>query len=89
MALGAQRGDVLRLILGQAMRLLAIGIVAGFVGVFWLGHLLQSLLFGIGARDMTTIGLVTAVLAFVALLACWIPARRASRVDPVIALRSE
>jgi putative ABC transport system permease protein len=88
LALGAQRGDVLRLILGQGMRLLAVGIVCGFVGVFGLGHLLQSLLFGIGAHDVTTIIGVSAVLALVALLACWIPARRATRVDPVIALRA-
>jgi putative ABC transport system permease protein len=89
MALGAQRADVLRLIIGGAMRLLGIGIIVGFAGVFGLGHLLQSLLFGIGANDTATIVGVSAVLSLVALLACWIPARRASRVDPVIALRSE
>ena len=89
MALGAQRTDVLRLIIGQGLRLLGIGIVCGLVGVFGLGHLLQSLLFGIGANDMATMASVTAVLSFVALLACWIPATRAARVDPVIALRSE
>ena len=89
MALGAQRGDVLRLILGQGLQLLGIGIVVGFVGVFGLGHLLQSLLFGIGAHDTTTIIGVAAVLSAVTVLACWIPARRAARVDPVIALRSE
>jgi len=89
MALGAQRGDVLRLILRQGMQLLGIGIVVGFIGVFGLGHLLQSLLFGIGAHDTTTIIGVAAVLSAVALLACWIPARRAARVDPIIALRSE
>jgi predicted permease len=89
MALGAQRADVLRLIVGQGMRLLGIGIICGFAGVFGLGHLLQSLLFGIDPHDMTTIAGVTAILAIVALLACWIPARRAARVDPVIALRSE
>ena len=89
MALGAQRGDVLRLIIGQGIRLLILGVLCGFVGVFALGHLLQSLLFGIGAYDLTTIVAVTGILSFVALLACWIPATRASRVDPVIALRSE
>ena len=89
MALGAQRGDVFRLIIGQGMQLLGIGIVCGFAGVFGLGHLLQSLLFGIGAHDMITIATVTGVLSVVALLACWIPAQRAARVDPVIALRSE
>jgi len=89
LALGAQKGDVLRLIIGQGMRLLGIGIVCGFLGVLALGHLLQSLLFGIGAHDMTTMTGVAAILALVALLACWIPAMRAAKVDPVIALRSE
>jgi predicted permease len=89
LALGAQRGDVLRLIIGQGMRLLMIGLVCGFAGVFGLGHLLQSLLFGIEAHDAATIAGVSAILAVVALLACWIPARRAAGVDPVIALRSE
>jgi putative ABC transport system permease protein len=89
MALGAQRGDVLRLILGQGMRLLGIGIICGFLGVLGLGHLLQSLLFGIGAHDLTTMVGVAVILSLVALLACWVPARRAARVDPVIALRSE
>ncbi|MFL6514433.1 MAG: ABC transporter permease [Chthoniobacterales bacterium] len=89
MALGAQRTDVLRLIIGQGMRLLVIGIVCGFIGVYAIGHLLQSLLFGIGAHDVVTIVSVSAVLSVVALLACWIPAMRAAKVDPVIALRSE
>jgi putative ABC transport system permease protein len=89
MALGAQRGDVLRLILGQGLRLLATGIVVGFAGVFILGHLLQSLLFGIGGHDTATIVGVSAILSLVTLVACWIPATRAARVDPVIALRSE
>jgi ABC-type antimicrobial peptide transport system permease subunit len=71
------------------MRLLGIGIVCGFAGVLALGHLLQSLLFGIGAHDMTTMTGVAAILALVALLACWIPAMRAAKVDPVIALRAE
>ncbi|HEY4283760.1 MAG TPA: ABC transporter permease, partial [Chthoniobacterales bacterium] len=89
LALGAQRGDVLRLIIGQGMRLLGIGIVCGFAGVFAVSHLLQSLLFGIGAHDMITMTGVAIILSLVALLACWIPAMRAAKVDPVIALRSE
>ena len=89
LALGAQRGDVLRLIIGQGMRLLAIGLVCGFAGVFGLGHLLQSLLFGIGAHDLATMLGVSTILSLVAFFACWIPATRAARVDPVIALRNE
>jgi putative ABC transport system permease protein len=89
LALGAQRGDVLRLIIGQGMRLLAIGLVCGFAGVFGLGHLLQSLLFGIGAHDLATMFEVTTILSLVAFFACWIPATRAARVNPVIALRNE
>jgi ABC-type antimicrobial peptide transport system permease subunit len=89
MALGAQRGDVLRLILVQGMRLLLIGVSLGVAAVIGAGHLLQSLLFGIGAHDLTTLVGVTLILSLVTLIACWIPARRATRVNPVIALRSE
>jgi putative ABC transport system permease protein len=89
MALGAQRGDVLRLILVHGMRLLLIGVGLGVAAVIGAGHLLQSLLFGIGAHDLTTLVGVTLILSLVTLIACWIPARRATRVNPVIALRSE
>jgi putative ABC transport system permease protein len=89
LALGAQRSDVLRLILGEGMRLVAIGSVLGMIAVFIVSRLLTSLLFGIGATDVPTIISVTLVLAFSAFLACWWPARRASSVDPLIALRSE
>jgi predicted permease len=89
LALGAQRGHVLRLIVGQGMRLVALGVVFGFVGVFASGRLLQSLLFGVGATDLTVMLCVSLVLAGVALAACWLPAFRASQVNPVTALRSE
>lgn len=89
LALGAQRGDVLRLIVRQGMRLVVIGVALGFVGIFALTRLLQSLLFGVGATDLTTMLGVTAILGVVAFVACWLPAMRASQVDPVVALRSE
>ncbi|MBV9007900.1 MAG: ABC transporter permease [Verrucomicrobia bacterium] len=89
LALGAQRRDVLRLIFGEGMRLVAIGSVLGILAVFIVSRLLASMLFGIGATDLPTIISVTIVLALSAFLACWWPARRASSVDPVIALRSE
>jgi len=88
-ALGAQRGDVLRLIVSQGMRLVVIGVALGFVGIFALTRLLQSLLFGIGATDLTTMLGVTLILGLIAFVACWLPAMRASQVDPIIALRSE
>lgn len=89
LALGAQRGHVLRLIVGQGMRLVALGVVLGFVGVFASSRLLQSLLFGIGPTDLRVMLFVSVVLAGVAFVACWLPAFRASKVDPVTALRSE
>ena len=89
LALGAQRYDVFRLVVGQGMRFVGVGLLLGLIGVFASTRLLQSLLFGVGATDLLTILSVTILLAFVAFIACWWPARRASVVDPVIALRSE
>jgi predicted permease len=89
LALGAQRGDVLRMILSEGMRLVAFGVVTGIVAVLLMGRLLRSVLYGIGATDPPTIFGVAILLAAVALIACWWPARRASGVDPVIALRME
>jgi len=88
LALGAQRGQVLRLIVGQGMRLVVLGVAFGFVGMFASGRLLQNLLFGIGATDPMVMLFVSVVLASFAFVACWLPASRASKVDPVTALRS-
>ena len=88
-ALGASRSDLLRLILRSGMLMAGIGLAIGFGGAFGLTRLLANLLFGVGARDPVTIAAVAGILACVALLACYIPARRATRVDPMIALRYE
>jgi putative ABC transport system permease protein len=88
-ALGASRGDLLRLILRSGMLMAGIGLILGFAGAFGLTRLLANLLFGVGERDPMTIGTVAALLACVALLACYIPARRATKVDPMVALRYE
>ena len=89
LALGAQRNDVLRLIVGQGMRFVSAGVVLGLIGVVLSTRLLQSLLFGIGATDVRTMIIVSLVLSAVAFIACLLPARRASRVDPIQALRAE
>lgn len=88
-ALGAQSGDLLRLIVRQGMTLVAIGLVVGLVAAFALTRLMQSLLFEINANDPPTLVAVVGALAAVAAIACWIPARRATKVDPMIALRCE
>jgi ABC-type antimicrobial peptide transport system permease subunit len=89
MALGARRGDVLRLIVGQGARLAVLGVVIGIVASLAVTRLLSSLLFGVGAMDPITFAGVAALLAAVALLASYIPARRAVRLDPTVALRCE
>ena len=87
MAVGARSQDILRLILRQGMGLTAVGALLGLLGAFGLTRLLASLLFGIGTTDPLTFVSVPAVLVLVALSACWLPARRAARLDPLTALR--
>jgi len=89
MALGAQRAEVFRLVLGQGMILVSLGIGLGLIGAIAASHALTSLLYGVGALDVPALTIAIASLAFVSLLACWLPARRATLVDPVIALRAE
>jgi putative ABC transport system permease protein len=89
MALGAQAGDVLRLVLGQGMRLAALGIALGALGAFWLARLIVRLLYAVKPNDPLTFAGVALLLGIIALLACYIPARRATRVDPLAALRYE
>jgi putative ABC transport system permease protein len=88
-ALGARTAEVLRLVIVQGMRLVLVGGLIGLVGALVMSRVLQSLLFDISPTDPVTFALIPILLAGTALLACWLPARRAARVDPVVALRAE
>jgi len=89
LALGAQVSDVLKMILGQGMAVIGVGLLLGLGAAFVLMRLLRSLLFGVGENDPLTFAAITLVLLIVALIACYIPARRATKVDPLEALRYE
>jgi putative ABC transport system permease protein len=87
MALGATRGSVLGMVLGQGMRLTIVGLVSGLVASFGLTRLLQAQLFNVKPTDPATLSIVTAFIAVIAFIACYVPAQRATRVDPMVTLR--
>jgi putative ABC transport system permease protein len=89
MALGAQRADVVRLYIKQGMKLVLLGVALGTLGAFALTQVMKSLLFGVSATDAPTFAIITLLLMSVALLACYLPARGAAKVDPLIALRHQ
>jgi putative ABC transport system permease protein len=89
MALGATAGDVLRLVVGQGMLLAGVGLALGLLAAFGLTRIMASLLFGVSVTDPLTYFGLAFLLGAIAFLACYIPARRATRVNPVVALRAE
>ena len=87
MAVGAQAGDVFRMIIREGLTLTVIGLALGLVGAWWLGRAGSSLLVGVTATDPLTFMTVSLVLTAVALAACYVPARHAMRIEPIVALR--
>jgi putative ABC transport system permease protein len=88
-ALGAHEGNVLRLVIGDGLRMAVIGITLGIAGALALTRLMTDLLYGVHPTDLVTFSGVTIVLAMVSLSACYVPARRAMKIDPIVALRYE
>jgi ABC-type antimicrobial peptide transport system permease subunit len=86
-AIGAQRGDIFRMVIGEGLTLSLTGLVLGLAGAWWLGRAGASLLFGVSAGDPLTFSAVSVLLTAVAVAACYFPARRAMTVDPIVALR--
>ena len=89
MALGAQTRDVMKMVVRQGMALAMIGVAIGLGASYGLTRLMKTLLFGVGATDLLTFTVVALLLTMVALIACWIPARRATKIDPMVALKYE
>jgi len=89
MALGAARADVFRLVLGHGVTLVSIGVVAGLLGAVAASRAVSSLLYGVGALDLSALSIAIIALVAVALIACFLPARRATLVNPIEALRTE
>jgi putative ABC transport system permease protein len=88
-AMGANTGSIMRMVIGEGMKLVVAGAVVGLATALVLSQVISALLYGISPTDPTTLGVTTAALLVVALVACYVPARRATMIDPVAALRAE